>query len=213
MLEFNNIYSRNSSPPPSSHRLQCSGSQESFAVDHHQFCGASGGGGGGLGHGGAHHNSLGDIVIAASQWSLGPANGHSGGCPGLTMGSAGMSCPHGHPQLVQGGGVVAASYPPPPPPQAMMMGNGGGMVYSGLGPSQSSSFHGPPLPQCNPCPTATNANNFNSVPLPGPSRWGPRSSCPVHSPFRARLPNGGSICSGHQVSGSLCFSRAILGTW
>lgn len=49
---------------------------------------------------------------------------------------------------------------------------------------------------------------YNSVPLPGPSslggggsasgRWGPRTSCPVHSPFRVRAPNG-SVCSGHQV--------------
>lgn len=152
------------------------------------------------------------MVIAASQWSLGHSNGHTG-CPGLTMGSAGMSCPHGH-QIGGAAGVMAASsYPPPPPPQAMLLGNGsGGMgVLSGLGPSQSSSFHGPPLPTCNPCPTA--ANNFNSVPLPGPSgsRWGPRTSCPVHSPFRARLPNGGGpICSGHQVSGLIEF-RLIIG--
>lgn len=148
------------------------------------------------------------MVIAASQWSLGHPNGHTG-CPGLTMGSSGMSCPHGH-QIggggVLGGGIMAASsYPPPPPPQAMMGNGSGGMgVHSGLGPSQSS-FHGPPLPNCNPCPTS--ANNFNSVPLPGPSRWGPRTSCPVHSPFRARLPNGGGpICSGHQVSNRLVLS-------
>lgn len=51
----------------------------------------------------------------------------------------------------------------------------------------------PPL--CNPC----SSNNFNSTPLPALSRWGPRTSCPVHSPFRVRVPNG-SICSGHQVN-------------
>ncbi|KAG5672983.1 hypothetical protein PVAND_003067 [Polypedilum vanderplanki] len=64
------------------------------------------------------------------------------------------------------------------------------------GPSMTS-LHGPlpPPPLCNPC---SQPNNFNSVPLPGPSsRWGPRTSCPVHSPFRARIPNG-TICSGHQ---------------
>lgn len=75
---------------------------------------------------------------------------------------------------------------------------------TGHGPSLVS-LHGmqqpPLLPQmpptlCNPC---SNSNNFNSVPLPGPSRWGPRTSCPVHSPFRVRVPNGNS-CSGHQVS-------------
>jgi calcium/calmodulin-dependent serine protein kinase len=65
------------------------------------------------------------------------------------------------------------------------------------GPSMTS-LHGPlpPPPLCNPC--SQQPNNFNSVPLPGPSRWGPRTSCPVHSPFRARIPNG-TICSGHQV--------------
>lgn len=54
----------------------------------------------------------------------------------------------------------------------------------------------PPIPPlCNPC----SSNSFNSVALPVLSRWGPRTSCPVHSPFRVRVPNG-SICSGHQVN-------------
>ncbi|XP_050068560.1 peripheral plasma membrane protein CASK isoform X10 [Anopheles maculipalpis] len=76
-------------------------------------------------------------------------------------------------------------------------GPGPGMGTLVHGPSQLS-LHGPPLPPpplCNPC---SNTNSFNSVPLPGPSRWGPRTSCPVHSPFRIRVPNG-SICSGHQA--------------
>ena len=65
------------------------------------------------------------------------------------------------------------------------------------GPSMTS-LHGPLPPSlCNPC--SSQPNNFNSVPLPGTSRWGPRTSCPVHSPFRARIPNG-TICSGHQVN-------------
>jgi calcium/calmodulin-dependent serine protein kinase len=66
------------------------------------------------------------------------------------------------------------------------------------GPSMTS-LHGPlpPPPMCNPC--SGQQPSFNSVPLPGSSRWGPRTSCPVHSPFRARIPNG-SICSGHQVN-------------
>lgn len=34
------------------------------------------------------------------------------------------------------------------------------------------------------------------------SRWGPRTSCPIHSPFRGRVPNG-SVCSGHQVKMSI----------
>lgn len=79
------------------------------------------------------------------------------------------------------------------------------MCHHGPGPgpalgigSGPMSFNGPPPlppPLCNPC----SSNSFNSVPLPGPSRWGPRSSCPVHSPFRVRAPNG-SVCSGHQVN-------------
>ena len=79
---------------------------------------------------------------------------------------------------------------PGPGPSGQGPGSGG---FIGPGPLAQ---HGPPLPPpiCNPFIS----NNFNSVPLPGPSRWGPRSSCPVHSPFRVRAPNG-SVCSGHQV--------------
>lgn len=82
----------------------------------------------------------------------------------------------------------------------------GGML--GPGPS-TSSLHGPPPPLphppplCNPC----SSNSFNSVTIPGPSRWGPRSTCPVHSPFRVRMPNG-SICSGQQVN--LLYNFIIL---
>lgn len=59
-----------------------------------------------------------------------------------------------------------------------------------------STMPHPPPTLCNPC---SNTQNFNSVPFPGPSRWGPRTSCPVHSPFRVRVPNG-NVCSGHQVN-------------
>ncbi|XP_054725996.1 peripheral plasma membrane protein CASK isoform X1 [Anastrepha obliqua] len=56
----------------------------------------------------------------------------------------------------------------------------------------------PPPPLFNPC----SSNSFNSIQSmqgpPGSSRWGPRTSCPIHSPFRVRAPNG-SICSGHQA--------------
>ena len=54
----------------------------------------------------------------------------------------------------------------------------------------------PPPPIFNPC----SSNSISSMSMQGPSssRWGPRTSCPVHSPFRIRAPNG-SICSGHQV--------------
>lgn len=86
------------------------------------------------------------------------------------------------------------------------MGLGGGstiMMGSGMGGSGPIHplQHGPPLPPPGICGNPFSSNNFNSVPLPGPSsRWGPRSSCPVHSPFRVRAPNGGSVCSGHQVN-------------
>lgn len=154
--------------------MQCSGSAENFAVD--PYCGA------GLNSGGP-----------GGQWPIpncggpmchhGPGPGPPG--PGPGPGLAGMigggPGPGGH------GGVGGAG-----------SGVGVGMGFPPLvhGPSQLS-LHGPMPPQglCNPC---SNTNSFNSVPLPGPSRWGPRTSCPVHSPFRIRVPNG-SICSGHQV--------------
>uniref|UniRef100_A0A182NRX5 Uncharacterized protein n=1 Tax=Anopheles dirus TaxID=7168 RepID=A0A182NRX5_9DIPT len=63
---------------------------------------------------------------------------------------------------------------------------GPGMGTLVHGPSQLS-LHGPPLPPpplCNPC---SNTNSFNSVPLPGPSRWGPRTSCPNTSAKRFDL--------------------------
>lgn len=84
---------------------------------------------------------------------------------------------------------------PGPGPAGPGAGNGGGLIGSGTLP-----LHGPPLPPsiCNPF----SSNSFNSVPLPGPSRWAPRTSCPVHSPFRVRAPNG-SVCSGHQVKETL----------
>jgi calcium/calmodulin-dependent serine protein kinase len=88
---------------------------------------------------------------------------------------------HGH----HGSGPGSSSMPPHMP----MLGHGPSMT----------SLHGPLPPPpllCNPC--SSQPNNFNSVPIPGSSRWGPRTSCPVHSPFRARIPNG-TICSGHQV--------------
>lgn len=100
-----------------------------------------------------------------------------------TVPNCGSMCHHGPgscPQHSMGGGM---------PPHMSMLAHGPSMT----------SLHGPlpPPPLCNPC-SQQQPNNFNSVPLPGPSRWGPRTSCPVHSPFRARIPNG-TICSGHQV--------------
>ncbi|XP_037812778.1 peripheral plasma membrane protein CASK isoform X10 [Lucilia sericata] len=54
----------------------------------------------------------------------------------------------------------------------------------------------PPPPIFNPC--SSNSISTMSIQGPSSSRWGPRTSCPVHSPFRIRAPNG-SICSGHQA--------------
>ncbi|XP_050317714.1 peripheral plasma membrane protein CASK isoform X4 [Bactrocera neohumeralis] len=94
-------------------------------------------------------------------------------------------------------------------------GGGGGVGLYGCdtiisGPSHCRSLSGlsslsigppappvPPPPLFNPC----SSNSFNSIQSmqgPSSSRWGPRTSCPIHSPFRVRAPNG-SICSGHQA--------------
>ncbi|KAH8335455.1 hypothetical protein KR074_002152 [Drosophila pseudoananassae] len=99
-----------------------------------------------------------------------------------------------------------------------------GMSGSGVG----SSGQGVPVPQCPAAAAAAEAalgghcrslSGLSSISIPPPpalfnpcssalslqqaaaaaaSRWGPRTSCPVHSPFRVRVPNG-SICSGHQA--------------
>lgn len=68
-------------------------------------------------------------------------------------------------------------------------------MYTYIG-ATSSVLPLPPMPPsiCN----TYNSNVFNSTFLPSVSRWGVRTSCPIHSPFRGRIPNG-SICSGHQV--------------
>uniref|UniRef100_A0A182U3P5 Uncharacterized protein n=1 Tax=Anopheles melas TaxID=34690 RepID=A0A182U3P5_9DIPT len=121
-------------------------------------------------------------INSGGQWPIPNCGGpmcHHGPGPGLPPGA-------GAGPVTVGQGVVGPG------------GAGPGMGTLVHGPSQLS-LHGPPLPPpplCNPC---SNTNSFNSVPLPGPSRWGPRTSCPVHSPFRIRVPNG-SICSGHQNS-------------
>ncbi|GAB0088684.1 forkhead box protein L2-like [Sergentomyia squamirostris] len=98
--------------------------------------------------------------------------------------------------------------PGPPIIGGIGVGGGGGpTTHGGL-----SAFHGPPPPPpplCNPC--STNSNSFNSVPIPGPSRWGPRSTCPVHSPFRVRMPNG-SVCSGHQDFIKLRVNATMVGS-
>lgn len=199
--------------------MQCSGSQDSFAVDH--YCGgdshsansilggSAAGGGGGCG-----------------QWSsVGTSSCSTGGGGGGNCGGP-MCLQHGT------GGSLAA---PPPPAQSMMSGGVGGIssmnmnggigllgshmslggiaagggdtIVTGGGHCRSMSgisnlSIGPPPPPLPPPPMfiPCSSNSYNTVPITGPSssRWGPRTSCPVHSPFRVRVPNG-SICSGHQV--------------
>ncbi|XP_058981447.1 peripheral plasma membrane protein CASK isoform X9 [Musca domestica] len=84
----------------------------------------------------------------------------------------------------------------PPPPSVL----GGGHCRSMTGLNNLSlglpAAPVPPPPTFNPC----SSNSISSMSIQGPSssRWGPRTSCPVHSPFRVRVPNG-SICSGHQA--------------
>lgn len=175
--------------------MQCSGSAENFAVD--PYCGA------GLNSGGP-----------GGQWPIpncggpmchhgpgpGPPQGPGPG-PGLGGMIGGGLGPGGHGMVPGGlGGVGGLGGSGVGVGVGIGSLGGGGIGLPPLvhGPSQLS-LHGPMPPPglCNPC---SNTNSFNSVPLPGPSRWGPRTSCPVHSPFRIRVPNG-SICSGHQVGG------------
>lgn len=165
--------------------MQCSGSAENFAVDPYCGAGLNSGAGGPGGQwpipncgGPMCHHGPGPGPPPGS----GPGPGGPGPMMGVGLGGVGVG-------VGGGGGGGVGGLPP----------LGGPLVH---GPSQLS-LHGPLSMQpggplgglCNPC---SNTNSFNSVPLPGPSRWGPRTSCPVHSPFRIRVPNG-SICSGHQV--------------
>lgn len=82
-----------------------------------------------------------------------------------------------------------------------------GVSSLSLGPGAIAAAPLPPPPIFNPC----SSNSLNSMSIQGPStsRWGPRTSCPVHSPFRIRIPNG-SICSGHQVIVQLLHYLLIL---
>lgn len=103
------IYSRQSSPPLP-HRLQCSGSQDSFATD--SYCGNGGGVGGGGGN-----NTIGPS--ASSQWQIPSCADticlHSvGQLAGVTMPPA---------NLMQPTGTVMPSMPP-------MFANGGGKLNS-----------------------------------------------------------------------------------
>lgn len=82
----------------------------------------------------------------------------------------------------------------PLPPMQTMFANGGGKSnhihhYYNTQQSHPIQLH----------PQTNLKHNQKCYTLPKTvSRWGPRTSCPIHSPFRGRVPNG-SVCSGHQV--------------
>lgn len=156
IIYFNNIYSRQSSPPLP-HRLQCSGSQESFAAD--SYCGGNSG-----------------IQSSSSQWQL--SNCGASICQHHNVPASGSSLPNASTAMPSTNLIHSSASA-----SAIPYTNGGNTTM-------------PPIPPlCNPC----SSNSFNSVAMPVLSRWGPRTSCPVHSPYRVRVPNG-SICSGHQVN-------------
>lgn len=161
------------------------------------------------------------------QWSSAEATGVGAGCGGgggacSAVPATGSMCPHGNavppplPQSMMSGGAGHGH-------NGNLLGSHislSGIAISGrslddiLPPSTSGGGHCrsmsglnnlslglpaapvPPPPIFNPC----SSNSISSMSIQGPSssRWGPRTSCPVHSPFRIRAPNG-SICSGHQV--------------
>ncbi|XP_037730240.1 peripheral plasma membrane protein CASK isoform X5 [Drosophila subpulchrella] len=106
----------------------------------------------------------------------------SGGSHMSLLGSSGSSG-------MSGSGVGSSGQSVPQCPAAVDAGiSGHCRSMSGL-----SSISIPPPPALfNPCSSAL------SLQQAAATRWGPRTSCPVHSPFRVRVPNG-SICSGHQA--------------
>ncbi|ALC46155.1 CASK [Drosophila busckii] len=196
--------------------------QDSFTVDH--YCGGGGGGdtqaaaaagvSAGAGGGGAgassgqwsaagvtssigmcqHHGLNSQALMSGgcgSHMSLGGGGGGGGGSSGSSgmsgsgVGSSGQGIPIA-PQCSAAAAAAAADH-------ALLSGHCRSM--SGLS-SISMSMSAPPCPPppalFNPCSSALSLQQAVS------SRWGPRTSCPVHSPFRVRVPNG-SICSGHQA--------------
>lgn len=144
-------------------------------------------------------NSSGGSGGSLGIWSSGSSGGGvTSNCGGVQM------CHHGH---GSGPGPPNIIPPPPQPP----INNGGGLSgichgfstlsLTGHAHNCNSSMVVPPPPPtlCNPC-SSTSLNSIAPIQASTPSsRWGPRTSCPIHSPFRVRVPNG-SICSGHQVS-------------
>lgn len=173
------------------------------------------------------------------QWSSAETAGLGGGCNlgvgncSAIQPSAGTMCPHGNtvpPPLQQsmmsgGGGhghngsllgshislsgiaIAGRSLDDIMPPSAASAGHCrslSGLNTLSLGLPAAPL---PPPPIFNPC----SSNSISSMSMQGPSssRWGPRTSCPVHSPFRVRAPNG-SICSGHQVNFFVSFVTRSL---
>uniref|UniRef100_A0A1B0BGW8 Uncharacterized protein n=1 Tax=Glossina palpalis gambiensis TaxID=67801 RepID=A0A1B0BGW8_9MUSC len=229
-----------SSPPPP-HRLQCSGSQDSFAVDHccdsHTATNSlrgtaasaaassltggvavgnsSGGGGGyiqwpstGIGNRAAtgsattvptgamcyHSNAATATAVTPNPQSLIPGSvghGHNAGLLGSHISLGGLTGTTSD-AATTGGHCRSMS----------------GLSSLSLGPGAIAAAPLPPPPIFNPC----SSNSLNSMSIQGPStsRWGPRTSCPVHSPFRIRIPNG-SICSGHQRNMKYIYETTIQG--
>ncbi|XP_022221208.1 peripheral plasma membrane protein CASK isoform X9 [Drosophila obscura] len=119
----------------------------------------------------------------------------SGGSHISLLGSSGSSGMSGSGVGSSGQGIPQC---PAAAADAAMMASGGHCrSMSGL---SSISMSGPPCPPppalFNPCSSALSLQQAAAA--AASSRWGPRTSCPVHSPFRVRVPNG-SICSGHQA--------------
>ncbi|XP_041631181.1 peripheral plasma membrane protein CASK isoform X5 [Drosophila kikkawai] len=123
------------------------------------------------------------LMSGGSHMSLLGSSGSSG-MSGSGVGSSGQGIPLGMPSM--------ATMPQCPAAEAAMLAasSAGGHCRSLSG---LSSISIPPPPALfNPCSSAL------SLQQAAATRWGPRTSCPVHSPFRVRVPNG-SICSGHQA--------------
>lgn len=206
--------------------MQCSGSQDSFTVDH--YCGGGGGGDTQAAAAAAAAAAASGAAAAAAaassrEWSgasVTPSGGIGGMCQhhGLTSQSLMSGGCGSHMSLLGGGsgsvvgggssgssgmsgsGVGSSGQGIPISGQCSaaadvaMLSGGHCRSMSGLSSLSMSAPPCPPPPALfNPCSSALSLQQAAS------SRWGPRTSCPVHSPFRVRVPNG-SICSGHQVS-------------
>ncbi|KAH8298707.1 hypothetical protein KR018_007898 [Drosophila ironensis] len=150
-----------------------------LAAPHMQVTISGWSGGGMCQHHGLTSQSL---MSGGSHMSLLGSSGSSG-MSGSGVGSSGQGVP-----LPQCPAAHAAAQCA----EAAVMSMGGGHCRSLSGLSSISIPPPPPPGLFNPCSSAL------SLQQAAATRWGPRTSCPVHSPFRVRVPNG-SICSGHQA--------------